>query len=164
MSAPEADFEDFEDFEEQDREDNRIIDCKDWAIRAEKIGGLIAVRGYAIFGDEDEYNPELTSFTEHWWCVDSGRKIVDPTGLRSLADRLVPLAVQDDERPCFAYIDDCDQKVDCAWCQVRGVLERKGYHRVSMAPTRMLLDRLLREQLRLRSEVDALRKEIRRKR
>lgn len=142
---------------------NRVIDCKDWALGAERIGGLTAVRGYALFKRSiDSYTGGLL-YTEHWWCVDNSGGIVDATGLARVSARLIPLTDQADERVCLAYDGRCRFEAPCGWCIVRDAMNRLGYERLPIRPVRALLDHLLREQVRLRCELESLRDEVRKK-
>jgi hypothetical protein len=156
--------------EERDKEldkSKKILECKDWAINAEKIGGLVAVRGYALFDliDNPYSNPDIITgkFTEHWWCVDNTGSVIDPTGLSLISERLVPLKDQSDESFCLSYNGACEYNPICGWCRTRYALENYQYKRLSMRPIRGLLDYLMREQVRLRQEIESLRQEIRSK-
>lgn len=142
-------------------------DCKKWALRGEKVGGLIAVAGYATWGEV---------YTEHWWCVDAKGKLVDASGLSLVAEKLYPLSSQkDDPRGvCLAYEDEChllygeDEEIDpdampCAWCEMRATLDGLGFERGGLDIVwRPVIGSLIRENVRMRCEIASLRSEFER--
>lgn len=124
------------------------LDCKELTLRACATETRIApIRGYALFDD---------AFTEHWWGID-GDKIIDTTGISSIAS-LVPLDEQGEPQTvCMAYRGPCEQSPSCEWCKAREALEAKGFRRAPLETTfRPLLDRALRENQALRNDLDTL--------
>lgn len=164
-------YEAYERRNRQKEDANAILDCKDWALAGEQVGGLTAVRGFAIFRPvKNTYAPWReprepawgSGFTEHWWCVDDSNKIVDSTGLSALADRLVPLASQDTPGGivCFAHKGSCWMSEVCAWCEVRLALETTGHKRRALPDVRLWMHRQWLDSLKLRSELDDLKREF----
>lgn len=131
-------------------------DCKTLALSGGHVPGLSVVAGYVV---------RSARYTEHWWCIDAGGAIVDATGL-SQGAALYPLASQgDDPRGvCMAYSGACDHEgAPCAWCSARSALAARGYERAPLdALWRPMVGFLIRDSIRLRTEIESLRREFER--